>query len=103
MESVNELYRNAPTLTEGLQAQLDVINHKIGLVNAATALLDGFGIVVVGHGIYKQLSGRDASGEREVGDVIARYRAEFGALRARYETERSEFLDSQRSRLGESA
>jgi hypothetical protein len=99
MEKARGIYKNMPPLDARLQAELDRINGKLDLVNAATTLFDGFGIVVVGYGIYKQVTGEDASAEREVGDVIAKYRAELGGLRSKYENEKEDFLQSQRKKL----
>jgi len=102
MEKAREVYKNLPSPDATMLAKLGLINDKIALAEAAISLFDGFGLVVTGYGLYKQISGENASTEKEVGDVIAKYRADLGGLRMKYEKERDDFLNSQLKKLGQS-
>lgn len=101
MEKLRENYKDMPQIGAEFQAKLDRINSKLGLVDAAASLFDVFGMAVVGYGLYKQITDGDASAEKEVTDIVSRYRAEIAGLRAKYERERDEFLESQHKKLGQ--
>ncbi|MCX6820530.1 MAG: hypothetical protein NT016_01090 [Candidatus Aenigmarchaeota archaeon] len=101
MEKLRETYKNMPVLDAELQAKLDGINSNLGLIDAAATLFDAFGVAVVGYGIYKRISDKDASAEKAVTDILARYRAEIAVLRSEYEKERDDFLSAQLKKLGQ--
>ncbi len=70
-------------------------------MGAASAVFDVFYAGTLGYGLYKVLTGEDASAEKEIIDVVSKYRADLGVLRAKYEKEMDDFFDKQRKKLGQ--
>ena len=86
-------------IEEQIKKELDEINRKIDYLTVAESLFDGFYVGTVGRGLYNKLLGKDTMVEREVGDIVLKYRAELAELRGKYEMEKKDFLNSNRKRL----